>query len=221
MFYRRLRYRFNGWFRSRRLGFSTLNSVDTGNKFRYVKLLKIFRSIVQYLPYILHHGFQEIASAQDNVDYGRIHLPDTISHIVEQILGSMGKFINRLQVQKTGHTLNGMKRTENIIDDIRIIRMLLQIKDIDLDYLKMLKRLFNESVDQIGILSKISHYRLFRRCRSNALANRFFRLQNLLCRFPAGLVFILTCQIIFLDLMADCIHIIAELSQYLIIRLAL
>ena len=72
----------------------------------------------------------------------------------------MGQGIDCFQVKKSRNTLDGVKWTKNVVNDIKIIGVLLQFKDMDLNGLKMLICLADKTAEQLRILHKVRHLSL-------------------------------------------------------------
>ena len=80
----------------------------------------LFNIIIVGVVNVLDHSVKFIRALQQYIDYFGGRNKFTAAHKAQHILHGMGKILNDRKSHKSSATLNGMGRTEHLIDEILI-----------------------------------------------------------------------------------------------------
>ena len=76
---------------------------------------------------LFKHGINVIQGLQNHVHQFRVHLTLVIAQSVENVFGGVAAIYQRFKLKEAGAAFNGVKATENGVEQITVVRMLLKI----------------------------------------------------------------------------------------------
>ena len=120
----------------------------------------IICTLVRALPDVRIILLQRVKTLEQHIDHIRFHFDIAVSHLGENIFHIMCQRLHSLIAHGSRHTLQGMGGTEDLIDRIHILRILLQRKDLRIQILQMFIGFIKENLKILAYIHIILPPRL-------------------------------------------------------------
>ena len=134
-----------------RLLFPLFHGPDFLQKGRQIDLKGGGRLAFQFILQPQDQRLQRIRAVQNDIDQRGGDLQFVVSRLVQEVFQIVGEISDFFQVEKSGHPFDRVKGSEDCVDAVRVFRVLLQVEDIDLDFIDIFQPLRNKIGGQRGI----------------------------------------------------------------------
>jgi len=126
--------------------------LDPLHQFRSIRLALVGGTGLHGSLHMLDHAFEHIDAVQDDVHNFIIDGQFFVAGLVQQIFRGMGQFVDLVEIEKPGDTLDRVERSEDRIDDLHVRRLLLEVHQFYFDGSQVFQRFGHKIIDDLLVL---------------------------------------------------------------------